>query len=299
MRALPSTMDQTDQTARSDRSDRWGRWLPAFGLAIVLALPGLLRAAPPTPLQQAHSHNDYEQKRPLTEALDHGFCSVEADIHLVNGQLWVAHDRVKARPERTLQSLYLDPLRERCRTNGGRVYAATNGFTLLIDVKADPEGTYRILDPLLQQYRPLLTRFTPTNTTPGAITVILSGARPTELVAAQAERFCAIDGRPEDLDRNPSPHLIPLISESWSTVFKGSGGDSFSAANRALLSSLVQRAHSQGRRLRFWGAPDRPWLWGELRDARVDLLNTDRIAPLAAFLRGEPVPTPASTPDEP
>jgi len=296
MRNLLSIQDQTN---RSDRPDLPGRWLSGFCLGVMLALPALLHAAPPSPLPQAHSHNDYEQKRPLIEALDHGFCSVEADIHLVNGQLWVAHDRVKARPERTLQSLYLDPLRERCRTNGGHVYAATNGFTLLIDVKADAEGTYRVLDPILRLYRPLLTRFTPTNTTPGAITVILSGARPTELVNAQAERFCAIDGRPEDLDGNPSPHLVPLISESWSTLFKGPGGDQFSAANRALLGSLVQRTHAQGRRLRFWGAPDRPWLWGELRNARVDLLNTDRIAHLAAFLRGEPAPEPPPLPDEP
>ena len=293
MRALLPIEDQSDQ------SDRHARRLPAFFLAVVLAFPALLHAAPPVPLQQAHSHNDYEQKRPLAEALDHGFCSVEADIHLVNGQLWVAHDRVKARPERTLQALYLDPLRERCRTNGGRVYAATNGFTLLIDVKADPEGTYRVLDPLLREYRGLLTRFTPTNTTAGAITVILSGARPTAQVNAQAERCCAIDGRPEDLDLNPSPHLIPLVSESWGTVFKGPGGSSFSRANRALLASLVQRAHSQGRRLRFWGAPDRPWLWGELRDAQVDLINTDRIASLAAFLRGQPIPEPKPTPEEP
>ena len=44
-----------------------------------------------TPLQRAHSHNDYEQKRPLFEALARGICSVEADIWLVNGKLLVAH----------------------------------------------------------------------------------------------------------------------------------------------------------------------------------------------------------------
>jgi hypothetical protein len=65
------------------------------------------------PLIHAHSHNDYEHPRPLLDALDHGFCGVEADIYLVDGQLLVAHDRDKVKPERTLQALYLDPLRER------------------------------------------------------------------------------------------------------------------------------------------------------------------------------------------
>jgi hypothetical protein len=132
-------------------------------LTLLLAAASLEAAppSPPPPLQQAHSHNDYDQKRPLAEALDHGFCSVEADIHLVDGQLLVAHDRVKTRPDRTLRSMYLDPLRERCRTNGGFVHPATNAFTLLIDIKADAEGTYRLLDPLLREYQSILTRFTP------------------------------------------------------------------------------------------------------------------------------------------
>ncbi len=45
------------------------------------------RAADAAPLVNAHAHNDYAHKRPLADALDHGFCSVEADIFLVDGAL--------------------------------------------------------------------------------------------------------------------------------------------------------------------------------------------------------------------
>ena len=45
-----------------------------------------------TPLANAHSHNDYEHDRPLLDALDHGFTSIEADIFLFEGQLLVTHD---------------------------------------------------------------------------------------------------------------------------------------------------------------------------------------------------------------
>src|SRR5262245_24855387 len=74
------------------------------------------------PLRHTHAHNDYEHKRPLFDALDQGFCSVEADVFLTDGRLLVGHERKDLRPERTLESLYLDPLRERARANGGRVY---------------------------------------------------------------------------------------------------------------------------------------------------------------------------------
>ena len=49
-------------------------------------------AAEPTPLVHAHAHNDYEHKRPLFDALEQGFCSVEADVWLVEGKLLVAHE---------------------------------------------------------------------------------------------------------------------------------------------------------------------------------------------------------------
>src|SRR3989442_12400921 len=91
----------------------------------------------PTPLRHAHAHNDYEHRRPLLDALECGFCSVEADIWLVDGSLLVAHDQNQVKPERTLQSLYLDPLRERARGNGGRIYPLGPGGTLRGDVKTD------------------------------------------------------------------------------------------------------------------------------------------------------------------
>ncbi len=36
-------------------------------------------------LSQAHAHNDYHHALPLLDALAHGFCSVEADVFLVDG----------------------------------------------------------------------------------------------------------------------------------------------------------------------------------------------------------------------
>src|SRR5262245_8158427 len=77
------------------------------------------------PLPRAHAHNYYRHSRPLLDALDHGFCSVEADVWLVDGKLLVGHDRRDLKPERTLQALYLDPLQERVRKNKGPVYPGT------------------------------------------------------------------------------------------------------------------------------------------------------------------------------
>lgn len=83
------------------------------GMLAALTIIGLGRSAnaqekQPTPLIRGHAHNDYEHTRPLYDALEHGFTSVEVDVYLVNNQLLVAHDPTQLQPDRTLQSLYLD-----------------------------------------------------------------------------------------------------------------------------------------------------------------------------------------------
>ena len=242
-----------------------------------------------TPLPRAHAHNDYEHKRPLLDALDQRFCSVEADIWLIDGQLLVAHDRTNAVPERTLQALYLDPLRRRVEQNRGRVFSNGPSVTLLIDMKSDATNTYVALRAVLREYEGMLTRFHLNRTVTNAVTVIISGNRPLELMAAEPERLAGYDGRIEDLDSGASPHLIPLVSDNWTRLFRWRAG----AAERALpadeqrkLEDFVKRTHAQGRRIRFWGTADNARMWQTLRDAGVDLINTDNLEGLNKFLTG-------------
>src|SRR5258707_15379524 len=131
-------------------------FLVVAGVVAVLAAVRADEPAKVTPIKRAHAHNDYEHKRPLFDALDQGFCSVEADIFLVDGTLLVGHTILDLKKERTLQKLYLDPLRERVKANGG---AHKNGppFWLLIDVKSEAKPTYAALSKVLEQYADILT----------------------------------------------------------------------------------------------------------------------------------------------
>ena len=258
-----------------------------LGLLVLLwavwTLAALAQAAEPLP--RAHAHNDYEHKRPLLDALDHGFCGVEADIYWTNGALLVAHDADKVDPRRTLESLYLEPLRERVKANGGRVYRDGPSLLLLIDLKTEAESTYAALRPVLQRYEDIFTRFTPTETRTGAVTVVLSGNRPVRTVSAQQERLAAIDGRLPDLSTQPSRHLVPLVSDNWTKHFKWRGEGALSPEDRATLEGLVKEAHAQSRRIRFWAAPDTPAGWKVMQEAGVDLINTDNLEGLQKFLK--------------
>ncbi len=218
------------------------------------------------------------------DALDHGFCSVEADIFLVDDRLLVAHALSDARPERTLEALYLDPLLERTRKNAGHVYAQDTPFHLLIDIKSDALATYQALDRSLQNYAEMLTRFETNAIITNAVTITISGNRPRDYLEHQTLRYAAYDGRLADLDSNAPPQLIPLVSDNWQTHFQWRGEGPISEPERMKLRELVRRAHEQGRAIRFWAIPDQPESWGALRDAGVDYINTDNLSGLRDFL---------------
>lgn len=241
------------------------------------------------PLSHAHAHNDYRHNHPLHDALAHGFCSVEADVYLVDDELYVAHGRQEIQPDRTLRGLYLDPLKERIKQNGGRVYPNGPEFTLLIDIKTEAVSTYKTLHKILAEYRDIFTSFGPNGRRSKAILALISGNRPLALMESQDVRYTGYDGRLTDLKSDASANLIPLISDHWGRHFIWRGHGPMPAEERLKLKEIVQTAHKKGRRVRFWATPDHPspareTLWRELLAAGVDLLNTDDLKGLRQFL---------------
>ncbi|KUM33573.1 phosphatidylinositol-specific phospholipase C/glycerophosphodiester phosphodiesterase family protein [Arthrobacter sp. EPSL27] len=242
------------------------------------------------PLAQAHAHNDYEHDRPLFDALEHGFTSVEADVWLVDGELLVAHDREDARPGVTLESLYLDPLQDLVRGQGHSVYPKWDGsLQLLIDIKSDGDSTYAAIEQELAEHRDIMSRYSHGTTKTGPVTAVISGNRPLATMQAQEKRFSFYDGRSADLTSGKPAGLMPLVSDNWTKLFTWQGAGPMPEAERAKLRNYVAEAHANGHRVRFWATPDMPGIareavWKELFDAGVDHINTDHLAALQQFL---------------
>ncbi|HET6737626.1 MAG TPA: glycerophosphodiester phosphodiesterase family protein [Kribbella sp.] len=242
-------------------------------------------------LPSAHAHNDYDHRRPLLDALDRGFNSVEADVWLVDGELRVAHDLADAKPGRTLESLYLKPLADRVRANHGEVYKHGDGFQLLIDIKSDGPSTYAAVDKALAKYRAISTIFVDGHVRQGAVTSVISGNRPLDVLKSQKVRYAGYDGRLSDLESGMPASLMPLVSDNWSNNFTWRGVGPMPEAEQTKLHDIVVDAHHAGYKVRFWETPDVPGaareaLWRELVAAHVDYLNTDDLHGLEDFLRG-------------
>jgi glycerophosphoryl diester phosphodiesterase len=253
---------------------------------VAYSIPAALAVADPAPLPRAHAHNDYEHTRPLLDALDHGFCGIEADVHLVDGNLFVAHDAEDITPDRTLEALYLKPLQERVKANEGRVYRNGPPILLLIDLKTEAGATFAALDSLLREYVDMLTEFTDAGITERAVTVVISGNRPVKDILEKSPRYAGIDGRLHDLGRKTKAQEYPLISDRWFPNFKWTGRGEMPPEEKAKLEEIVNTAHQHGQKVRFWGLPQGPDIWPVLYEAGVDLINTDDLAALEAFLLG-------------
>ncbi len=239
------------------------------------------------PLPRAHAHNDYLHERPLYDAMDRGFCSVEADVFLVDGELRVGHSRSELEKGRTLESLYLNPLQGIVSRNRGkdRVYPGGPVFTLMIDIKTDGEDVYQHLHHVLAEYHEMLCRIEEGHYVERAIQIVISGDRPIDTITGQKIRYAGIDGRLADLDSELPAHLMPLISDHWGRNFKWRGTGAMPNDEREKLRSIVRRAHAKGRRVRFWATPELPIIWQTLLDEGVDHINTDRLDELKTMMK--------------
>lgn len=243
-----------------------------------------LAAEPPKALPGAHAHNDYYHKRPLFDALERGFTSIEADVFLVDGKLLVGHYAHELRPERSLETLYLEPLRKHIEANGGRVFAGDERLTLLVDFKTDGPAAYAALDKLLEQYDGIFFDMQDGKLTPRAVDVIVTGNRPIDAITDDTTRRVGIDGRMADLERESPQELLPLISESWADHFKWRGKGAMPAVERERLREIAEQVHQKNCLLRFWATPDNAAAWAELQAAGVDFIGTDDLDSLRKFL---------------
>ncbi len=233
-------------------------------------------------LVYAHAHNDYVHKRPLLDALDHQFYSVEADVYFEEDKIIVTHDLPDY--EALLQQDYLDVLQKRVDEKGS-VHGDGKTFYLWVDVKRRGADLKAALIKVLDQY-PMLTTFTDGAINQGPVTVVLTGDAQfkEDYVKAPARKACR-DSNNYSLDDPKADNGWMWYALSWRSHFKWRGKGPLSDDERETLHALVKDIHSKGRKVRFYAAPDIPPYWRAAVEAGVDLINTDLIPDLHQFLK--------------
>lgn len=225
----------------------------------------------------AHSHNDYEQERPFEWAYNVQFGSIEADIFLIDGNLYVAHEESRISRDKTLQAVYLDKIKSLLNSGNGKIYPKqSNALQLLIDIKTAAEPTMAALVSLLNKY-PEITRNK-------SVSIVVSGNRPGEHLYNNYPEWIHFDGRLNEVYSATTLSRIALLSDDFKDYVQWNGAGTPPASDSLKLAKLVARAHQLKKPVRFWGSPDNPATWKFLMGLKVDYINTDRIKDLAAYL---------------
>ncbi len=225
----------------------------------------------------AHSHNDYENKFPFETAYNEMFGSIEADIFLWNDSLIVGHTQSDIQYKRTLENLYLEPLLKSVLKNNGFPYRDHSlKLQLLIDIKTEAVATLYKLITVLRKY-PVLTKS-------HQIQFAITGNRPADSAWNNFPSFILFDG---DLQKNyPAAVInkIALFSDNLKNYTQWNGNDTLPETDKLKIDAAINKAHSLGKKVRFWNAPDFVAAWQQFIDAGVDFINTDHITALAAYL---------------
>ncbi|MBS7563883.1 alkaline phosphatase [Mucilaginibacter sp. Bleaf8] len=221
---------------------------------------------------RAHSHNDYKQNIPFLQAYYSGAGSIEADVFLLNGKLYVAHERNEIAEGRTLDELYLKPLAALFRKNGNRPYAdSTQSLQLVIDIKEDHA---HVIPALINELKPYRDVFTSTANAHG-VKIVLSGDMPQPAQYSQYPAYISFDGRP-NINYTPDQlKRIAMISDELSTYTVWNGKGTLTPPDSVKITALINAAHQQHKPFRFWATQDSPNTWIQLEKLGADWINTD------------------------
>lgn len=192
-----------------------------------------------------------------------------------------------------LGRLVLDPLYSRVRVTGRVHRAQHQPFSIVLE-PVDGVAPADVLDALedeLDGYADMLTRCEGGTVHHAPVIVALAGV-PRGILSERDNRLFFAEGTLADIDRRVPAAVIPLVAEhvAWRLGWDGRGD--IPGEERHLLRALIGSAHAEGKRVRFFGVPEkrravRRAFWRELHAAGADLIGARDVGSLRRFLRAQ------------
>jgi hypothetical protein len=239
--------------------------------------------------RNGHAHNDYMHPRPLFDALENGFISIEIDVFLHNNDLVVSHTATGLDKKKDIEELYLKPIQKIIKENGGHVYKDYKGPVIfMVELKSSAEPGYAKLKEILDKYKDMLAVYDHDSVIkPGPIQILITGNKPYNAVMNDKSCFATIDGDIQAVKDTKYTRVITRYSSPWSLYFTWTGKGPMPQEEKDRLDELVTEVHKRGKQIRFYAIPDKPAVWRMLLNAHVDWINTDKLKEYNHFILNE------------
>lgn len=252
-------------------------------IAAALVLLSSLSALAQYPVR-IHSHNDYAQQAPFWLAYAVKANTVECDMFHVRGpKFLIGHSREDFSYNQNFDVWYLEPIVRMIRYNGGHAWNDDDnrGLQLMIDIKSeDPDEFMKALVKKLRKYPDVFDR----SVNPHACLVIITGNKPRpenfdKYGFVRYDTSLSEEFTPAQLEK------VELFSEYFGNYSKWDGKSELPSEDEKKIRDAIDKAHSLGKDIRFWEAPDTPAAWDKLIELGVDYLNTDKLVPCTEHLK--------------
>jgi hypothetical protein len=287
--------------------------LPRNGLTEILDAwvdPGTVTPAPPlwrpdfsrdVQPKPIHSHNDYWRRVPLYDSLALGVTSVEADCHLIGDELYIGHRTQSLQPNRTFNSLYLDPLfeilekqnskHEETREIKDGVWDVdpSRGIVLMTDLKTEGYATLNAVQKQLDRFRKKgwLTHWNGTHIVPGPLLHVGTGNTPFDAILNSSYtnatyRDVFFDAPLDALSDTFNITNSYYSSTSLTHLFANIPRSGLTKSQIKVINSQIEKATDLGLVTRYWDIPawpveTRTKIWKQLEEAQIGMLNVDAI----------------------
>lgn len=223
-----------------------------------------------------HSHNDYASKLPFYEAYSNETGVIEADVFIVNNELFVAHTSKDITPQNTLKSQYLDPLSNKLKSLGGKAYTSNKPLILMIDIKTEADATLKLIAQQIKTYPDLFSNKN--------LKVVISGNRPSPANWKDYPDFIYFDGRLNETYTPDQLSRVEMISEDLKEITIWNGKGVMTQADAEKVQSIIKKVHDQNKKIRFWATQDNVNTWMTLMNLKVDFIGTDNVPELTHFI---------------
>ena len=222
-----------------------------------------------------HSHNDYLQKAPFWEAYANEAASIEADVILQNGNLYVAHEKESIKEGHTLSSLYLDPMLKAKNLGIG----TQKPIILLVDIKTE---AYSTLGKVVEAIRPYGALWEDQENP--FVKIVISGNRPKVEEYVKYPFPIFFDYQSIKETSNLPLEKIELFSLSFKNFSQWNGKGRLVDEDIEKIKAVLKLVHGLGKPFRFWATPDSKTSWKALSELGVDFINTDHPYAANAYL---------------
>jgi alkaline phosphatase len=147
----------------------------------------------------------------------------------------------------------------------------------MIDLKSEGVSTLNAIVEHLKNY--------PEVTSCKTLTLAISGNVPDTSQWKNYPSFITFDGRPNKQYSSRHLQRISFVSDNFRKYSMWDGKRRMTNADLEKITSVMALVHAQGKKLRFWGAPDIQNAWEVFLQLGINIVGTDKPEELHSYLK--------------